>query len=153
MSSASGRCSDRARMATAPRSNVRSSFWSGGRPARAGSSRPDRMSRLRRRSSSAGVPVAVSTASGDPTIDRARRKGPRSSSSAATVIGVNPPAEASSPVARSSRVLPIPGSPSTVTAASRPPRATSISWRMAVSSSGRPTTAPMARRACSANGE
>ena len=82
-----------------------------------------------------------------------RRNGPRSSSSAVTAIVVNPAAVAISPAARSRRVLPIPGSPSSVSPTSLPVAAEASSWRIASSSACRPTTAPVARWTCSAIGE
>ena len=63
---------------------------------------------------------------------------------------MNPLAAASSAVATSSRVLPIPGSPSSVTAARRPDASRS-SWPIASSSALRPTTSPVARRKCTAS--
>ncbi len=64
-------------------------------------------------------------------MERASRKGPRSSSSAVTAIVVNPAADAISAAASSSRVFPIPGSPSTASPASLPVAAEASSWRIA----------------------
>ena len=75
----------------------------------------------------------------------ATRNGPRISSSAVTAIVANPAAAASSAVATKSRVLPIPGSPSRVTAVSRD-RPSSSCCLIAASSTGRPMTAPVTRR-------
>ena len=82
--------------------------------------------------------VAASTASGDPRIERATRNGPRSSSSAVTAIAVKPSALACSAAATSNRVLPMPGSPSTVSPTRRPALAVASSCAIAWSSAGRP---------------
>ena len=76
---------------------------------------------------------------------RATRNGPRISSSAVIAMQANPFVAASSAAASSSRVLPMPGSPSRVTAASRPDASRS-SWAIASSSAVRPMTGPLARR-------
>ena len=137
----------------AARSRARRSFWSAGRLSRPGSSRPQSAPRPRSMASAAGVPEAEAIPSGDPRMDRANRNGPWISSSAAAAIVMNPCAEAISAAASSSRVFPIPGSPSTVMPANVPPRATASSCWIAASSTGRPTTAPVARRTWSAKGE
>ena len=49
--------------------------------------------------------------------------------------------------------MPMPGSPSSVSAVSRPARAEASSWRIASSSACRPMTAPVARRKWSSIGE
>ena len=95
----------------------------------------------------------VRAASGEPRIERATRNGPRSSSSAVTAIAVKPSAVARSAAATSSRVLPIPGSPSTVRPTSRPVRAMANSCEIDWSSAGRPTTSPVARWTSRAIGE
>ena len=102
------------------------------RVASPGSSCPDIESRQRSRASAAPVPAAAAWTSGEPRIERATRNGPRSSSSAVTAIVTNPSAAAHSPAASSSRVLPIPGSPSTVSPASRPALAVAISCVIAL---------------------
>ena len=68
---------------------------------------------------SAGVPAEVSWIALDANKLRATRNGPRISSSAVIATHVNPFADASSAAASSRRVLPMPGSPSRVTAARR----------------------------------
>ena len=69
---------------------------------------------------SAGVPAAVSRIALEANRLRATRNGPRISSSAVIATHVKPLAEASSAAASRRRVLPMPGSPSRVTAARRP---------------------------------
>ena len=64
--------------------------------------------------------VPFSRTAGEAKIPRARRNGPRISSSAVAASGVKPSAAATSAAATSSRVLPMPGSPSSVSAVSRP---------------------------------
>ena len=125
--SATGRTAASVRNATAARSRVRRSFRSGGSVSSPGSSFPDSESTLRWRASAAGVPCAASAASSEPKIERANRKGPRISWSAATATVMNPCAAALSEAARRRRVLPMPGSPSTVRAARRPDRAVASS--------------------------
>ena len=65
----------------------------------------------------------------------------------------NPSASASSTADSSRRVLPIPGSPSSVTA-DNPREATATnSLRTAAISRGRPITEPVTRRICRASGQ
>ncbi len=99
---------------------------------------------------SAGVPAAVSRIALDANRLRATRNGPRISSSAVIATQVNPLADASSAAASSRRVLPMPGSPSRVTAARRLDASRS-SWEIASSSALRPMTAPVARRSWTAS--
>ena len=99
---------------------------------------------------SAGVPAAVSRMAVEANRLRATRNGPRISSSAVIATHVNPLADASSAAASSRRVLPMPGSPSRVTAARRPDASCS-SWEIASSSALRPMTAPVARRSWTAS--
>ena len=80
---------------------------------------------------SAGVPAAVSWIALEANRLRATRNGPRISSSAVIATHVNPLADASSAAASSRRVLPMPGSPSRVTAARRL-EASCSSWEIAV---------------------
>ena len=83
---------------------------------------------------------------------RARRNGPLISSSAAAASGMKPSAAAASAAATSSRVLPMPGSPSSVSAVSRPALADASSCLIAPSSTCRPTTGPAARLTWRASG-
>src|SRR5918995_5091685 len=97
-------------------------------------------------------PVTASATSGAPTIDRAKRNGPRNSSSAPTATVRTPRAAAISLAARRRRVLPMPGSPSTETAANRPASAAAIPSSIAVNSVGRPTIARPVRCSSSPRG-
>ncbi len=141
ISSASGRSAVSARTAIVARSNERRSRWSEDNPAKAGSSRPPSASAAEAIAASDAVPATASATSGAPMIDRARRNGPRSSSSAPTATVRKPRATAISRAASRRRVLPIPGSPSTETAVNRPPCAAVMPSSIATSSVGRPTTA------------
>ena len=82
--------------ATPARSNARRSFASGDRLSKPGSSRPEMASTTRRTAASAGVPAAMSRIAADANRLRARRNGPRISSSAVIATQVNPFAVASS---------------------------------------------------------
>ena len=150
MSSASGRIPASDETATPARSKARRSFASGDRLSNPGSSRPEIASATRRTACSAGVPATVSWIAPEANRLRATRNGPRISSSAVIATHVNPAAEASSAAASRSRVLPMPGSPSRVTAARRP-LASRTSSAIASSSAPRPMTAPDARRSWTAS--
>ena len=150
MRSAIGRIVESVAIATPARSNALRSFASGDRLSNPGSSRPEIASTTRRTAASAGVPAAVSRIASDANRLRARRNGPRISSSAVIATQVNPAADASSAAASSRRVLPMPGSPSSVTADSRPD-ASSSSCEIAPSSALRPMTPPDARRSWTAS--
>ena len=89
---------------------------------------------------------------GEAKIPRARRNGPLISSSAVAASGMKPSAAAASAAATSSRVLPMPGSPSSVSAVSRPALADASSCLIAPSSTCRPTTGPAARLTWRASG-
>ena len=150
MSRASGRTSASDDSATPARSNVRSSFASGDRLSKPASSRPAIASMTRRTGASAGVPAHDSRIAGAAKRLRATRNGPRISSSAVTAAVVNPALKVSSAAARSRRVLPMPGSPSSVTA-DRRVDASLISWPIAASSVLRPMIEPVARRSWTAS--
>ena len=89
---------------------------------------------------------------GEAKIPRARRNGPLISSSAIAASDMKPSAAAASAAATSSRVLPMPGSPSSVSAVSRPALADASSCLIAPSSTCRPTTGPAARLTWRASG-
>ena len=149
MRSAIGRSFESVAIATPARSNALRSFASGDRLSNPGSSRPEIASTTRLTAASAGVPAAVSRIASDANRLRARRNGPRISSSAVIATQVNPATDASSAAASSRRVLPMPGSPSSVTADSRAD-ASSSSCEIAPSSALRPMTPPDARRSWTA---
>ena len=150
MSSASGWLPASAEIATPARSKARRSLASGDRFSNPGSSRPEMASTTRRTATSAGVPAAEPWMALEANRLRATRNGPRISSSAVIATQVKPLADASSAAASSSRVLPMPGSPSRVTAARRL-EASRSSWEIASSSPLRPMTAPFARRSWTAS--
>ena len=150
MSNAIGRTFASNAIATPARSKALRSFASGDMFSKPGSSRPEMASTTLLTAASAGVPAAVSRIASDANRLRARRNGPRISSSAVTATHVNRRSLASSAAARSRRVLPMPGSPSRVTAARRPDASCS-SWEMASSSALRPMTPPDARRSWTAS--
>ncbi len=147
---ASGRIAANVAIATPARSKARRSLASGDIDSSPGSSCPEIASVTRRTAASAGVPAAVVWIELDTNRLRATRNGPRISSSAVIATQVKPFADASSAAASSRRVLPMPGSPSSVTAA-RWPEASLSSWAIASSSALRPMTAPVARRSWTAS--
>ncbi len=137
-------------IATLARSNARRSLASAERVSNPGASRPEMASTTLVTTASAGVPAAVSRMPFEANRLCATRNGPRISSSAVITTQANPLVAASSAAASSRRVLPIPGSPSRVTA-DRRVDASRSSWAMASSSLVRPMTAPLARRSWTAS--
>ena len=150
MKSASGRSPASVEIATPARSKARSSLASGDSISKPGSSRPEIASTTRLTATWAGVPAAMAWIELAANRLRATRNGPRISSSAVIATQVNPLADASSAAASSRRVLPIPGSPSRVTAA-RWLAASFSSWEIASISALRPMIAPVPRRSWTAS--